>query len=227
MSGPPIVLVHGFATTSARTWGETGWLDLLADAGRTVHPLDLLGHGSSPTPHDPADYDLEHDLLARFPPEPVDAIGFSLGARTLLRIAAASPERFVRLVVAGVGAALFDPDPERGADILSAIEGHPDLENPQAVHFHQLASEPGTDRQALAACLARPSPPFTEEELGRVDVPVLVALGDRDFAGPADPLLAALPRAELVTLRNVDHFATPKSFEFIDAALGFLDARPF
>jgi len=32
-----------------------------------------------------------------------------------------------------------------------------------------------------------------------------------------------LSDARLVTLRGVDHFATPKHFGFIDAALGFLD----
>jgi hypothetical protein len=53
---------------------------------------------------------------------------------------------------------------------------------------------------------------------------VLVVIGDRDFAAPADPLVEALPDARLVTLRNVDHFATPESFGFIDATLEFLDA---
>ena len=55
---------------------------------------------------------------------------------------------------------------------------------------------------------------------------MLVALGDRDFARPADRLVAALPDARLVALRNTDHFATPESFAFIDAMLGFLDAVP-
>ena len=89
MSGhPPVVLVHGLATSSARTWGDNGWLDLLADAGRTALPLDLMGHGTAPRPTDPAAYDrFEDDLLERFPAEPVDAIGFSHGARTLLTIA--------------------------------------------------------------------------------------------------------------------------------------------
>ena len=50
---PPIVLLHGLATSSARTWGETGWLDLLADAGRETVPIDLPGHGVAPKPHDP------------------------------------------------------------------------------------------------------------------------------------------------------------------------------
>ena len=52
--------------------------------------------------------------------------------------------------------------------------------------------------------------------------PTLVVLGDRDFAGPADPLMAALPNARLKMLRNVDHHATPKDFGFLDAALSFL-----
>ena len=49
-------------------------------------------------------------------------------------------------------------------------------------------------------------------------------LGDKDFAGPGEPLVELLPDAELVTLRNVDHFATPKDFGCIDAALDFLGA---
>jgi hypothetical protein len=51
-------------------------------------------------------------------------------------------------------------------------------------------------------------------------------LGDRDFAGPADLLLDALPDGRLVTLRGADHFGTPKDFRFLDAALEFLEAVP-
>ncbi len=80
---------------------------------------------------------------------------------------------------------------------------------------------------ALAAVLKRPDEgPFTPEELAAVTCPVLVVIGDKDFAGPADPLVDALPDAKAVTLRNTDHFATPESFGFIDAALEFLDAVP-
>jgi pimeloyl-ACP methyl ester carboxylesterase len=57
-------------------------------------------------------------------------------------------------------------------------------------------------------------------------VPTLVAVGDRDFVLPADVLVDALPHAEFVSLRRTDHFATPESFDFIDAALEFLDAVP-
>ncbi len=61
--------------------------------------------------------------------------------------------------------------------------------------------------------------------LAEVTCPVLVVLGDRDFAGPAGPLLDALADARLVEIRGLDHFATPKDFRFVDAALDFL-GRP-
>jgi hypothetical protein len=56
---------------------------------------------------------------------------------------------------------------------------------------------------------------------------VLVVLGDGDFAGPADRLVAALPDAELVILRHVDHFGAPRDFTCISRSLEFIDAAPF
>ena len=63
--------------------------------------------------------------------------------------------------------------------------------------------------------------------LANVTLPVHVVLGDQDGFGPADSLIEALPDATLTTLRGVDHFATPKNFGFIDAALEFLGAQPY
>jgi pimeloyl-ACP methyl ester carboxylesterase len=230
---PAVVLVHGFATSAARTWGETGWTDLLADAGRRVVPIDLLGHGESPKPHEPEAYDrMEEIAFDSFPEEPVDAVGFSLGARTLLVLASAHPERFHRLVVAGVGANLFRHD-DSSHRLADAVEGAVDGAakgadadgSPIAQYFRGQAAEPGNDPLALAACMRRPgAPAITDEGLARIQLPVLIVLGDRDFAGPAEPLAERLPDASVVTLRNVDHFATPKDFGFLDAGLDFLGA---
>ena len=40
---PPIIFLHGLATTSKRTWGDNGWFDLVRDAEREFLPIDLPG----------------------------------------------------------------------------------------------------------------------------------------------------------------------------------------
>jgi pimeloyl-ACP methyl ester carboxylesterase len=226
----PVVLVHGWGGSFASTWERSGFTALLADAGRDVIGVDLLGHGTAPKPHDPAAYiDLSTRIVDALPGIPVDAVGFSLGALTLLRTAIAAPERFHRLVLAGVGRNVFERDDAATARILAAIEGTADVaaDDNLARLFGQYATIEGNDARALAAVLRRPDPdPITPADLGRVACPVLVVLGDHDFAQPADALVDALPDARYVELRNTDHFATPESFAFIDAVLGFLDAVP-
>lgn len=219
---PPVVLVHGFGTSSELTWLHNGWVDLLADEGREVVAVDLLGHGDAPKPTDPAAYaDLGARVREALPGEPVDAIGFSLGAKTLLQVAAAEPERFRSLIVSGVGANLFERVDH--SPIVEAVRTGRDGDNPTLRYFAGLADLPGNDREALAACMeGGESRVLDADQLAAVTCPVLVVLGDQDFAGPADPLLDALPDATFVELARTDHAKTPKSFAFIDAALDFL-----
>ena len=218
----PVVLLHGFATSSARTWWENGWLDLLAEAGRPTVPIDILGHGKAEKPHDPAAYaDLEGYVAERLPDGPVDAVGFSLGARLLLGVAIAQPDRFRRIVTLGVGRNLFE---RSGSDVIAqAIKAGDAPDNPAADYFARLADHPENDRDALIACLQAPMSLLTAGQLGRVTASVLVVMGERDFCGPADPLLNALPNAQLVVLPRTDHFSTPKDFLAMDAALKFLE----
>lgn len=219
---PPVVLVHGLATSAARTWGENGWIDLLRDAGRTVVAPDLLGHGTAPKPHEPEAYaDLGARVVEALPHEgPVDAIGFSLGARVLLGLAAGQPDRFRRLVVAGVGANLFRTD--GSGPVVRALRGEGEAADPVSRYFAGLARHPDADPQALVALLEGDRQRVDAAALAKVSCPTLVVLGDRDFAGPPDPLVEALPDARLLVLRGADHFATPKDFRFIDAALEFI-----
>jgi pimeloyl-ACP methyl ester carboxylesterase len=221
-----VVLVHGWGGSFATTWQRSGFTELLADAGRPVIGVDLLGHGDAPKPHDPEAYaDLTGRIEDALPAGPVDAVGFSLGALTLLRLAIRRPEAFRRIVVAGIGRNAFEPDDVGRARILAGLEGTAEPEDNLARLFSQYADQPGNDRLALAAVMRRNDGPLVPDALKAVTVPTLVVLGDRDFAGPAEPLVEALPDARLVTLRNVDHFATPESFGFIDATLEFLDAH--
>jgi pimeloyl-ACP methyl ester carboxylesterase len=220
--------VHGFASSFERNWREPGWVDPLAEAGREVIGLDLLGHGQADKPHDPVAYSsLVVDVETVLPAEAtVDAIGFSLGAQLLLAAASRHPERFGRLVVGGVGANVFrreDVEP-----MARAVEaGAAGAEDPTVARaFAQFASGSDNDRAALAACLRGRRAPLTAADLATVRCPVLVVLGDRDFVGPPDPLVEALPDPTLLTLRGADHFGTPRDFRFIDAALAFVDAVP-
>lgn len=226
---PPVIMIHGWGGSFAETWERPGVTALLGDAGRQVIGVDLLGHGTAPRPHDPAAYaDLGARIVDALPDEPVDAVGFSLGALTLLRVAVAMPHRFRRLVLAGVGDNVFRRDDTGTQRIITALEGGtPDVDDNIARLFVQYADQPGNDRLALTAVMRRPpGTALTPDVLAQLDVPVLVAVGDRDFVGSGQALVDALPQGRLATLARTDHFATPSSFAFIDAMLEFLDAIP-
>jgi pimeloyl-ACP methyl ester carboxylesterase len=229
MRTEPVVLVHGLGSSFDHGWRQTGWVDLLADAGRPVIPVDRLGHGTPDAPHDPAKYThLESSIETVLPDDPgetVDAIGFSLGALLLLRLAARTPSRFGRLVLIGVGENAFRRDDSHG-DLAGAFERGGDPEDVQTRLFVDLARSAGNDPLAMAAVIRRPSDPFTPDDAARITCPTLVVIGDRDFAGPPEPLVDAIPGAQLVVLRGIDHFRTPSEFDCIDAALEFVDAVP-
>jgi pimeloyl-ACP methyl ester carboxylesterase len=230
-SPTPVALVHGWGGSFASTWQRNGFTALLEDAGVPIIGVDLLGHGTAPKPHDPDEYgDLTDRIVDALPPEPVDAIGFSLGALTLLRLAIDQPDRFRRLVLAGIGSNVFARD-HAGVDAivagLKSVAGGGDpaaLDNTVRL-FTQYATQPGNDLVALTAVMQRtPSEPITPEHCARVACPVLVVVGDQDFVYPADELAAAFPDGRCETLRGVDHFATTDAFGFFDATLEFLDA---
>jgi len=225
---PPVVLLHGLGGSSERTWRGEGWFDLLGEAGRSVIGIDLLGHGTADKPTDPTAYDqLEEIALASFPDEPVDAIGFSMGARVLLHLASAYPDRFHRLVTGGVADRLLTPDPERGRAIRNAVAGEAAADDPVATYFGNLTDADDIEQDALVAFLDSQRPSITIETLATITCKTLIVVGDQDFAGDAAPLADVIPGATSLTLPGVDHFGTPKQFSFIDAALDFIDARPF
>ena len=227
MADPAILLVHGFSSSAEASWSRNGWLDLLADTKRTVIAPDLLGHGTAEKPHDPRAYAAMEDDVRRVIADvgPVDAVGFSMGARLVLTLEAQQPGTFGRIVVGGIGANLFaagDHEP-----MATAIESGADTLDPLARAFVTVASTPPNDAVALAACLRRPAPPLGPAELSRVRCPVLVVVGSADtLALPAEPLVEALPEATMVVVKGADHLGTMKGFGFLDAALGFLGALP-
>ena len=46
----PVLLIHGFSSSSKLNWEDTGWISALLEAGRRVITVDLPGHGRSGAP---------------------------------------------------------------------------------------------------------------------------------------------------------------------------------
>jgi pimeloyl-ACP methyl ester carboxylesterase len=114
-SGSPIVFIHGLGT-STDTWTEC--MRLLGDR-HTVVAVDLLGHGGSPVPDDPAEYtrdktlddldELVADLTDACGERPV-LVGHSLGGYLALAHAATRPDATRGIVVLNTGPGYRDPD---------------------------------------------------------------------------------------------------------------------
>ncbi|GAC1592556.1 MAG: alpha/beta hydrolase [Acidimicrobiales bacterium] len=223
MADPAILLLHGFSSSSEASWARNGWLDVLVDTGRSVIAPDLLGHGAAPKPHDPDEYAGMEDLvLAEITGRgPIDAVGFSMGARVALVLETQHPGTFGRIVVGGVGANLFARSDHEAT--AHAIETGGAALDPMTRAFVAVASTPPNDPKALAACLRRPAPPLEPADLARIRCPVMVVIGSNDtLALPAEPLVEAIPGAQLTVVKGADHLGTMKGFGFLDAALGFL-----
>jgi pimeloyl-ACP methyl ester carboxylesterase len=226
-----VMLVHGWGGSFEATWQRNGFTSLLEDGGKQVIGVDLLGHGSAPKPHDPEAYgDLTARVVEALPAEPVSAIGFSLGALTLLRTAIQHPSRFDRIVLAGIGRNVFERDHSGATAIADGLQALIDGAEPSSLDqsqrlFAQYAQQPGNDLHALLAVMRRPASfEINIDNIGDVVCPVLVVVGDKDFAYPADELADAFPSGRCLTLPKTDHFATTESCGFFDAALEFVGA---
>lgn len=224
---PPVVLIHGWSGSTRTTWGPLDWPGALTKAGRRVIGVDLLGHGDAPAPHEPSAYaDLAANASDAFTHEPVvDAIAYSLGAKVLLELVAQSPDRFGRIVLAGLGENAFRQEGGKHAvrEALSygITDATPAPLRPYLVH----AFASGNDLLALAACFERPWTPMEPARLSRYTGAALVAVGDDDtFAGSIAPMCEALAGAVSVRLPGVDHLATPYSRLLLERALAFLAA---
>ncbi len=99
--GEPLVLLHGFTGSSVNWEGVTA---VLAPHFRVI-TLDLLGHGRTDSPSDPARYRMERaaaDLIALLDTLGVEKsalLGYSMGGRLALYTAVHHPRRISRLIL--------------------------------------------------------------------------------------------------------------------------------
>lgn len=228
--GTPIMLAHGFASTHQANWVATGWAKALVQAGYRIIMPDMRGHGESGKSHEKADYTLSimaGDLVALLDHlgEPgADLMGYSMGAMVSLVAAMEAPERFDRIIAAGVGARLLDPNRDPGPVIEALLADDPSsVADAGARGFRVFADQNGQDREALAACFEAVRAPFPVDGLARIKRPVLVVAGETDMlAGAAGPLAERIPGARAFTVPKRDHMKTVGDRAYKEAVLAFL-----
>ena len=225
--GPPIVLVHGFASDYQLNWVGTRWQETLTKAGHRIIGLDCRGHGSSDKPHDPAAYALVtmaadvRRLLDHLQIETANYLGYSTGAKIGVQAMLDFPKRLGKVVLGGAGwVGTFG-----GAEqVAKALRDGP-IESPVAQSFYDFAkARPSNDLEALAACILGPQPEPDPATLAKITNPVLVVVGDQDdVVTDVDKLIESLPTAKLVAIAGRNHMSAVPAGEFKKAANEFLE----
>jgi pimeloyl-ACP methyl ester carboxylesterase len=232
--GPPVLLIHGFASRVPTNWIEPGWVSLLTASGFRVVAFDNRGHGESDKLYDPAQYGarlmaedaralLDHLGIAR-----ADVMGYSMGARIAAFLAVGHSRRVRSAIFGGLGGNMLRPMAGTGPIARALLAASIDeVTNPTARTFRAFAEKTGGDLKALAACIRGAREPITREMVALIACPVLVATGTEDvIGGPADELASAIPGAEALAIPRRDHMLAVGDRVFKQGLLDFLRRRP-
>lgn len=231
--GEPILLIHGFASNVEVNWVSTRWVSTLTSAGYRVIAMDNRGHGASQKLYDTEAYgaplmaDDARRLLDHLGLERADVMGYSMGARISAFLSLQNPERVRSAVFAGLGYNMVRGVGGTGP-IARALEadGMDDVTNETARTFRAFAESTGGDLKALAACIRSSREKITPDDVGRISVPVLVAVGTKDvIGGSATDLAALIPGAEALDIEGRDHMKAVGDRQYKDGVLEFLSRR--
>jgi 3-oxoadipate enol-lactonase len=239
IEGPPdapiVILAHALGT-STEMWDPQ--LPALAQTFRVVR-YDHRGHGRSPVPAGPYTIaDLGGDLVRlmdRLRIERASLCGLSLGAMTVLWVAAHAPERVDRLVACATLAR--PPSPEAWAeravivrrDGIAAIAdlvvdrwGYRDRNlKIEAFIRRQLLATPA---EGYAGCCDAIRTMDLEPDLGAIRAPTLLLAGSVDPAAPPDGMRAlrealATPQAQLQVVPDAAHLLNVERPDIVATAL--------
>lgn len=228
---PPLVLLHGF------TGSTESWRPFAAAFASTHRPIaiDLLGHGLSDSPKDPDCFRAEaavRQLLALFDRlglPGVDLVGYSMGGRVALQLAAAAPDRIRRLILESASPGIVDPG-ERAARVQSdraladlaerhGIESFVDrweriplfasqARLPEEVRAVLRARRLRNDPRGLANSLRGFGAGVPEPLWARLPtLPTLVVVGalDRKYCAIGREMVARMPEARLEVVPDAGH----------------------
>ncbi len=189
-SGPPLILHPAFSGWGG-SWRDFGYTDPVGH-DRELILLDPRGQGASDKSHDPAAYTFDQrvaDVLAVLDHAGIARAafwGYSLGGHVGYAIRRYAPERFSALVIGGTHP--FARDPEQGHRQAAALRvGGMEAwvagfeaqvgRFPEPLRSGVLANDP----EALAAVsIASAAAPDFGDVLERIDVPVLLYMGECD-----------------------------------------------
>lgn len=225
--GRPVILIHGFFSDAQTNWLKYGHAAAVAAAGFRVIMPDLRAHGDSARPHDAAAYPPDalardgHALIAHLGLSNYDLGGYSLGARTTVRMLAtgATPRR---VVIAGMGLdGITRADRRAGhfRNILTNLGKH-ERGSPEWLAEAFLKTTGGDPVALLGIIDTFVGTP--EAMLDTIVQPVLVVSGkDDDDNGSAPALADALPQARYVEVPG-NHMSAVTKPELGQAIASFL-----
>jgi pimeloyl-ACP methyl ester carboxylesterase len=238
----PVLLLHGFSSSSKLNWEDTGWLSAFREAGRRVITVDLPGHGRSGAPEDRDSYSpsrIRADLLQIAfdagvrplqdgePSSGVDLVGYSLGARLAWEFGATQPEIVHRLVLGGPNVA----DPLADFDLVAAqrhlADGTPIADQSTAGLLKMAMLMPSNNIFALLSLVeAIKGEPFDPAE-AVPHMPMLLVAGENDERAANMPQLAELgiragSLAEQLVIPGRNHTNAITSRAFKQGAIAFL-----
>jgi pimeloyl-ACP methyl ester carboxylesterase len=236
-SGPPLLLTHGYSSTSAMWQGQ---IEALSQH-HTLVLWDMRGHGQSDYPDDPAAYSEAltiADMAALLDEVGADSAiigGLSLGGYMSLAFYRAHPDRVRALLIIDTGPG-FKKDDARDAWNKRAHETGDRFEREGLAVLKSLSRERSSVSHRDASGLARAARGMLVqrdarviESLPDIKVPSLVVVGadDAPFLAASDYMAAKIPGAKKVVVPAAGHAVNiDQPQAFIEAVLPFLDGLP-
>jgi pimeloyl-ACP methyl ester carboxylesterase len=236
-SGPPLILTHGYSSTSAM-W--TAQIEALSKHHSLIL-WDMRGHGQTDYPDNPAAYSealTVGDIAALL--DQVGAAkaivgGLSLGGYMSLAFYRAHPERVSALLIIDTGPG-FKKDDARDAWNKRAHDTADRFDREGLGVLKSASRERSTVHHRDASGLARAARGMLTqrdarviEVLPEIRVPSLVVVGadDAPFLAASDYMAAKIPGAKKVVIPAAGHAVNiDQPQAFIEAVVPFLDGLP-